>query len=127
MSASSGQWTTITMACIAVPLPRPYTTTDPPGRIAVRAACERLRMMKVREVTFTQVGLPTQELPLYPEERRSRRPTAEQVLRLFSLAQRHVLVAGDQVVQIFEPALTDLQQQVLRLLSVPEQVYRDSC
>jgi len=68
-----------------------------------------------------------QELPLYPEERCSRRPTAEQVLRLFSLAQRHVLVAGDQVVQIFEPELTDLQRQVLRLLSVPEQVYRDSC
>lgn len=60
-----------------------------------------------------------QELPLYPEERCSRRPTAEQVLRLFSLAQRHVLSAGDQVVQIIEPELTDLQRQVLRLLSVP--------
>jgi len=67
-----------------------------------------------------------QELPLYSEERCSRRPTAEQVLRLFSLAQRHVLVAGNQVVQILEPELTDLQRQVLRLLSVPEQVYRDS-
>ena len=30
-------------------------------------------------------------LPLYPEECSTRRPTAEQVLRLFSLTQRHVL------------------------------------
>jgi transposase len=67
-----------------------------------------------------------QELPLYPEERCSRRPTAEQVLRLFSLVQRHALVAGDLIVKIFEPELTDLQRQVLRLLSVPEHMYRVS-
>jgi len=31
------------------------------------------------------------ELPLYPEERTTQRPTAEQILRLFSLTQRHIL------------------------------------
>ncbi|MGT2455355.1 hypothetical protein ACU4GI_19755 [Cupriavidus basilensis] len=32
------------------------------------------------------------ELPLYPEQRQCRRPTTEQILRLFSLAERHKLI-----------------------------------
>jgi len=64
-----------------------------------------------------------EELPLYPEERTSRRPTAEQILRLFSLAQRHTLFHDGKEVRVFEPELTDLQRQVLHLLSVPEKVY----
>ena len=31
------------------------------------------------------------ELPIYPEQRRCKRPTTEQILRLFSLAERHTL------------------------------------
>ncbi len=64
------------------------------------------------------------ELTLYPEDRGSRRPTAEQILRLFSLVERHSVLAGDQVLQVVEPALTPLQKQVLRLLGIPERVYR---
>jgi hypothetical protein len=40
-------------------------------------------------------------LPLYPEQRQCRRPTTEQVLRLFSLAQRHRLLHEGQTVQTF--------------------------
>jgi transposase len=64
------------------------------------------------------------ELPLYPEQRRCKRPTTEQVLRLFSLVDRHVLLADDQPVQVFEAALTDLQRQVLGLIGVPERAFR---
>jgi transposase len=64
------------------------------------------------------------ELPLYPEQRRCKRPTTEQVLRLFSLVDRHVLLAEDQPVQVFEAALTDLQRQVLGLIGVPERAFR---
>lgn len=64
------------------------------------------------------------ELPLYPEERRTRRPTAEQILRLFSLAQRHTLQRRGRDVHVFSPELTPLQSQVLRLLGVPESAYR---
>ncbi|MBE7522119.1 MAG: hypothetical protein HS109_07015 [Burkholderiales bacterium] len=42
------------------------------------------------------------ELPLYPEQRQCRRPTTEQVLRLFSLAQRHRLLRDGQTVQTFD-------------------------
>jgi transposase len=64
------------------------------------------------------------ELPLYPEERRTPRPTAEQLLRLFSLAQRHRLCKEGKEVEVFRPTLTDLQTQVLSLFAVPLAVYR---
>lgn len=65
-----------------------------------------------------------QTLPLYPEERTTQRPTAEQVFRLFSLTQRHVLEQEGEIVRTFEPQLTDLQRHLLALLGVPESVYR---
>ncbi len=64
------------------------------------------------------------ELPLYPEERRSKRPTTEQVLRVFSLTERHILLKGGRVVQVFPPELTPLQKQLLALLGVPERAFR---
>lgn len=65
-----------------------------------------------------------ESLPLYPEERTTQRPTAEQVLRLFSLAQRHLLQYDAQTVRVFDPELTELQRQVLDLLDVPPSAYR---
>jgi len=63
-------------------------------------------------------------IPLYPEDRANRRPTADQILRLFSLIERHTLLENGQEVQLFEPELTDLQRQVLGLLDVPQTAYR---
>ncbi len=64
------------------------------------------------------------ELPLYPEERKCKRPTTEQVLRLFSLTERHILLRRGKAVQLFHPPLTDLQKRVLDLLGVPERAFR---
>ena len=66
------------------------------------------------------------ELPIYPEERPSKRPSAEQILRLFGLAERHLLLKDDQVVQTFDPELTDIQQHVLSLLGIPRGAYRSA-
>jgi transposase len=62
-------------------------------------------------------------LPLYPEERRCRRPTAEQVMRIFAHVARHTVVRADGARETFEPDLTDLQGHVLRLLGVPKDQY----
>lgn len=62
-------------------------------------------------------------LPLYPEERANKRPTADQILKLFSLVQRNVLVAKGCEVEVFEAELTDLQKQILKMLGVPEAAY----
>lgn len=66
------------------------------------------------------------ELPLYPERRQCAHPTTEQVLRLFSLTQRHRLIdQGGLTVQIFDAELTSLQIQILALLGVPIQAFRN--
>jgi transposase len=77
-----------------------------------------------RELRLAMKREQIQELPLYPEQRRCKRPTTEQVLRLFSLVERHVLLDEGQPVQVFDVELTDLQRQVLALLGVPEQAFR---
>jgi transposase len=85
--------------------------------LLVQALIERqLRLAMRRE------GI--EELPLYPESRACRRPTTEQILRLFSLTERHTLLAGSLPVQVFEPELSPLQIQVLKLLGVRVAAYR---
>lgn len=64
------------------------------------------------------------DLPLYPEERTTTRPTALQILRLYSHTQRHVITIDDRDVHAFEPELTELQKRVLDLLGVPATRYR---
>lgn len=84
--------------------------------LLVQALIEReLRLAMQREGVAT--------LALYPEERSTTRPTAEQVFRLFSLTQRHVLEHDGSHVRSFEAELTALQRQVLDLLGVPRNVY----
>jgi transposase len=63
------------------------------------------------------------ELPIYPEQRQCSHPTTEQVLRLFSFAERHQLRQQGRTVQRFDMALTDLQRQVLGLLGVPTSAF----
>jgi transposase len=64
------------------------------------------------------------ELPLYPEQRDCARPTTEQILRLFSLAERHQLLQDGKTVQVFDVQFTDLQRHVLKLLGVSENAFR---
>ena len=63
------------------------------------------------------------ELPIYPEQRQCAHPTTEQVLRLFSLAERHQLRRLGRTVQLFDLSLTPLQRQVLALLGVPPNTF----
>lgn len=64
------------------------------------------------------------QLPLYPEQRRCKHPTTEQILRLFSLAERHTLRSDGRTIQTFNTELTDLQCQVLSLLGVSPQAFQ---
>ena len=64
------------------------------------------------------------ELPLCPEQRQCAHPTTEQILRLFSLAERHRLLLDGSTVQLFDLALTPLQRHVISLLGISEQAFR---
>ncbi len=63
------------------------------------------------------------ELPIYPEQRRCKHPTTEQILRLFSFAERHTLLRNERLAQVFRPELTDIQSQTLDLFGVPEAAF----
>ncbi|TDN59124.1 hypothetical protein B0G77_8315 [Paraburkholderia sp. BL10I2N1] len=77
-----------------------------------------------RELRLAMKRVDIDELPLYPEQRQCARPTTEQILRLFSLAERHRLIDGAHTVQVFDVPLTDLQRQLLGLLGVPDDAFR---
>jgi len=76
-----------------------------------------------RELRLAMKRERIKELPIYPEQRLCKRPTTEQILRLFSLAERHTLLREDNLIQSFPPQLTELQRQTLDLLGVPERAY----
>jgi transposase len=55
-------------------------------------------------------------LPLYPENRECRAPTMARLIEVFGNLQRHILSKAGEVVQRFDPQLSELQQQILDLL-----------
>jgi transposase len=58
-------------------------------------------------------------LPIYPEARGCRRPTARKVIDLFEDVQRHELSAGRRPAVVFTTKLNRLQRRILRLLGMP--------
>lgn len=76
-----------------------------------------------RELRLAMRRAAIENLPLYPEERLTAHPTADQVFRLFSLTQRQTLIYEGTPVKVFVQDLTPLQEQVLGLLGVPAMAY----
>ena len=66
------------------------------------------------------------ELPLYPEQRECAHPTTEQILRLFSRAERHKLFQDECTLRVFDVEFTELQLKTLALLGVPEQAFQSA-
>ena len=73
-----------------------------------------------RELRRAMARSELESLPLYPEGRACRRPTARRVIDLFEEVQRHELSAADQPPVSFTTDLTPLQRKVLRLLGMPK-------
>jgi transposase len=66
-------------------------------------------------------GLKT--LPLYPEGRPCRRPTARRLIDIFEPIQRHVFQDAHGRTTTFMTELSPLQRKVLRLLGLPATIY----
>ena len=97
-------------------------------RIEALLLCHFLAMLTEalleREIRTSMKDQGLAGIPLYPELRNCPAPSAPRVLEIFDDLARHQLInADDQVVQTFQPQLTDLQQQVLDLLHIPASVY----
>ncbi len=65
-----------------------------------------------------------ESLPLYPEDRPCRRPTARRVIDLFADIHRHTLHSDDEAPTVFVTELSALQRRILKLLGVPTTKYR---
>jgi transposase len=62
-------------------------------------------------------------LPLYPEHRECKYPTAIRIIDLFSDQRRHILFSGYKKVKYFYDPLSDLQTKILNLLNVSKKDY----
>jgi transposase len=71
-----------------------------------------------RELRRAMASQGIDSLPLYPEGRACRRPTARKVIDLFEDVQRHELTAGRRPPVVFTTKLSRLQRKILRLLKM---------
>jgi transposase len=76
-----------------------------------------------REVRQGMVREKVESLPLYPEERDCRAPSTERILDLFAPLQRHRLQKNGNLVQVFEPELTQLHKKILALMGLPVSIF----
>ncbi len=76
-----------------------------------------------REIRLAMKREDVTSLAIYPENRRSTRPTTPQILRLLDPLEQHVILADGAAIKIIDPTLTALQKQVLALLGVPAHAY----
>jgi transposase len=73
-----------------------------------------------REVRRAMERAGDEELPLYPESRPCRRPTARKLIDLFEDVQRHTLTSPASPPVVFTTELTRLQRKVLQLLGMTD-------
>lgn len=71
-----------------------------------------------RELRSAMAREGMEALPLYPERRACRRPTARKVIDLFEDVQRHELSARRRPAVVFTTKLSRLQRKILRLLKL---------
>jgi hypothetical protein len=69
-----------------------------------------------RELRRAMAAKQIDGLPLYPEGRNCRRPTARKVIDLFEDVQTHTLLVDKEPPVEFTTELTRLQRRILRLL-----------
>jgi transposase len=76
-----------------------------------------------RELRQAMARKGIKSLPLYPEERECKAPSAERVFDLFAPLSRHRLRRASRVVKVFEPQLSRLQSKILSLLRIRPAAY----
>ena len=76
-----------------------------------------------RQVRRAMAARRLPSIPLYPEERECRAPTADKILQVFEPLRKYHLRRNARLVQTFADPLSDIQATVLDLLGIPASVY----
>ena len=82
-----------------------------------------LESLWARELRRAMQHQGIEALPLYPEGRACRWPTARRVLDLFEPVQRHTLQQGRGPTEVMVTDLTPVQRRLLKLLNLPAKHY----
>ena len=93
------------------------------GLMAVYFLALIVQTLLERELRQAMQRANIKSLPLYPEERACRCPTARKVIDLFDGIQRHELKQPGREPEIMLTELSPLQKQILKLLGIPEKSY----
>lgn len=98
-----------------------------PERIEALFCCHFIALLCCclieRELRQAMAREQISELPLFPEQRACKQPTAARTLELFSGLARHRLYSDRHHLKDFPPQLAPLQAQILQLLGVSATVY----
>ncbi len=76
-----------------------------------------------RELRNAMAAQGIDDLPLYPEARACRAPTADRVLEVLDPLARTAVLHDDQLLTLAPPTINPLQKQILTLLKVPVSDY----
>lgn len=76
-----------------------------------------------RQLRKQMVNQAIETIPLYPEARACKAPTAERLIELFEPIQAHRLKKGQGLVQIFPPELSDFQKEMVSMAGPGPDVY----
>ena len=82
-----------------------------------------LEALLERELRAAMRRKRTESLPLYPEGRPCRWPTARRIIDLFEPVQRHTLTHGKRPEEVLVTDLTRVQRRLLNLLGLPPKHY----
>jgi len=93
------------------------------GLLAVYFLALIVQTLLERELRQAMERAKIKSLPLYPEERACRCPTARKVIDLFDGIQRHELKQPGQETEVMVTELSPLQKQILGLLGIPAKSY----
>jgi len=76
-----------------------------------------------RELRQSMKRADVASVPMYPEGRPCRRPTARRLIDLFDTVERHTLQAGGRKPAIMITELSRVQRGILKLLRLPAAKY----
>jgi len=82
-----------------------------------------LEALLERELRAAMERQGVESLPLYPEGRTCRWPTARRVLDVFEPVQRHTLQHGKRPAEVLVTELTRIQRRLLKLFGLPPKHY----
>jgi transposase len=93
------------------------------GLLAVYFLALIVQTLLERELRQAMERAKIESLPLYPEDRACRCPTARKVIDLFDGVQRHELEQPGRETEVMVTELSPLQKQILELLGISAKSY----